>query len=200
MTIRVFAALLILVSVCGCASTPAYRDVARNTGTIVSNLHTGTAQFVTQQTALNADNAERLDNLSQHARRVSTLPRQQRLAWVAASGSEPSQMFDMATAPTAEAIVADIDNRAARPALVVAGNTATNYVKSRDALIRSAQEPDWDDILIGILAHADGIRTEYRTLREAAAESAAATTNAAVAADNATTGASTSASAVPGGQ
>lgn len=172
-TINILACSLPLLA--GCASTGEYRTLASSTGVYVENLKLGTNEFIAQQNALNAENANRLDRLAGHRESAAVSARGQAIAWTHAKGAPTLAAYQAATTLSAETIVAQMSSAATRaPALEDAG-AADAYGKASEALATLATKPSRLDAFLGLLAYADAVNTAYSDLKDEAKEDAAKT-------------------------
>ena len=176
MTMRTIAALaLSLPLLAGCASNKEYRALASSTGVYVENLRQGTNEFIAQQSALNAENASRLDRLAGEREGAALAARGQAIAWTHAKDAPALATYQAATALPADAILAQMSGAATRAPVLEDAGAAEGYGKASEALAKLAAKPSDMNALLGLLAYADAVNSAYSDLKDEAKEDAAET-------------------------
>lgn len=179
--IPIFAVACLLLA--ACANNRSFRDPLARTGVAVEGLNKGTSQFIDSQSALNADNASRLDRLVADAELAETAAVRQEVAWLSAGNGRRHLTYSAATASTPAAIVKSLRAATTQHVRLSDGEARENYVGARDALVGLSRRPTAASILSGLLAYAGAVQQSYRELEEAAeastneAMAAAATTD-----------------------
>ena len=173
---RTIAALaLSLPLLAGCASNKEYRALASSTGVYVENLRQGTNEFIAQQSALNAENASRLDRLAGEREGAALAARGQAIAWTHAKDAPALATYQAATALPADAILAQMSGAATRAPVLEDAGAAEGYGKASEALAKLAAKPSDMNALLGLLAYADAVNSAYSDLKDEAKEDAAET-------------------------
>ena len=181
---RLRAAGLLLVSLplCACASTPAVRMLADNTGAFVQSLNDGTAHFVESQNWLNTQNEARLVRFDGYGTRSRARVRQQRLTWTDMGSQSRLATHDLATGVAATEIVAGMTVVERQPARVENG-TGDGYRAALTALADVSAPPRPLTAFGELFDFAQQVQQSYNKLRDDAAAAASATAAAAAAAD-----------------
>jgi hypothetical protein len=181
---RLRAATLLLpaLSLCACASTPAVRTLASNTGVFVQSLNDGTAEFVDSQNWLNARNENRLARLDSYGERDRAQVRQQRLTWTDMGSRSRVATHDLATGVPANEIVAGMTVIERQPTRIENG-TSAGYRTALTTLADVSTAPEPLSLFRELFEYAQQIQESYDTLREAAATAANSAANASAAID-----------------
>jgi hypothetical protein len=183
--LRLRAACLLLASVSlgACASTPAVRTLATNTGVFVQSLTDGTSDFVEAQNRLNAQNEARLVRLDGYGLASRARIRQQRLAWTDMGAGSRLATHDLATRIPAADIVQGLTVVERQPSRIENG-TADGYRATRAALADVSATPRPLDAIGELFAFGQQVQESYDKLRDDAAAAAATTADATATADS----------------
>jgi peptide subunit release factor 1 (eRF1) len=175
----------------GCASTPAVRELANNTGRFVGSLSGGTSDFLENQNRLNALNAARLDTMAADGNADRANVRQQRLAWVDSSDRVRIATADLATSRSADEILASLETRATTP-LRVDATALAGYAATQKALAEVAARPKTAVILRELVTFGTEVHQGFNDLVDKAKKAQGeAATNTATADATTTTSAAT---------
>ena len=165
--------LLASLPLCACASTPAVRALASNTGVFVQSLNSGTAEFVEAQNRLNAQNETRLVRFDGYGLRSRALVRQQRLVWTDMGSRSRLATHDLATGVEASEIVTGMAVVERQPSRVENG-AASGYRATLAALADVSTTPRPLSVLGELLGFAQQVQESYDKLGEDAATAATA--------------------------
>lgn len=153
----------------GCASTPEVRTLSDKTGTYVTSLREGTAEFVADQNRLNAQNEAHLQRLEAKAALTAAQVARQRLAWTKGDRRGALETQELASSVSAADVVAELKPRTVQPATVsFAGGKG--YSDAAEALTGVSAKPSTLAILRGLASYASQVRTSYEDLRKEASE------------------------------
>ena len=180
--LRAAGLLLVSLPLCACASTPAVRTLATNTGTFVQSLNDGTAHFVQSQNWLNTENEARLVRLDGYGMQRRARVRQQRLAWTDMGSQSQLATHDLATGVAATEIVAGM-TVVERQATRIENGSGDGYRAALTALADVSAPPRPLTAYAELFEFAQQVQQSYNKLRDDAAAAASATGAAAAAAD-----------------
>jgi hypothetical protein len=171
--LRFGAAISLLSSLwlCACASTPAVRTLASNTGVFVQSLTDGTSDFVQAQNRLNAQNEARLVRLDGYGARARAQVRQQRLVWTDMGSSSRLATHDLATQTPATEILAGMTVVQRQPSRIENG-TEAGYRATLAALANVSTTPKPFSAIAELLEFGQQVQESYNELRDAAAAAA----------------------------
>ena len=184
--LRTFSLLLASLPLCACASTPAVRSLASNTGVFVQSLNDGTSDFVDAQNRLNAQNEARLVRFDGYGARSRTQVRQQRLVWTDMGSRSRLATRDLATGISATNILADMTVVDRQPTQVE-NRTTAGYRATLAALAEASTTPRPSSMIGELLGFAQQVQESYDKLREDAAAAASTAATASSASDRETT-------------
>jgi hypothetical protein len=182
--IKLTCLFTLAISAGGCASTPAVRTLAEQTGVYVTSLREGTANFVAAQNRLNAGNEIHLQRLAADAAEFRAQADRQRMAWTSAGNAKALETEQAVAAVGADEVVGQLQSRALKPA-IIGSESGKAYGEATDALVEIGTKPDIASILAGLAQYASDIQQSYDELRKESDEDAAATSESTAAASDA---------------